>query len=233
MKKSLAMLMAAVWALSPIGPAAADPIVADRPSMSTGPEVVEAGILQLELGTRFAGGRNPAAGFEATQRFGLIPGLEFRMAAPLTVGGSATTSSVSLGAKAQFLEGYLLSLGALGAVELSPQGSSSQASLLATMGLPAGFSLTLNGGPTWSTGLDWAGALLLGYDSGDLWQAFVEAARYQDSAGSGMGWGVDAGLEVLVAEDVLWDVAVLRGLTPEAPDWAVTSGVALRWGHPD
>jgi hypothetical protein len=221
-------------AVSPIlaGEAAAAPIIADRPSISTGPEVLDAGIFQLEAGSRFSGGSLASAGFEVTQRFGLIPGLEFRVGTPLIVASGATSSSVSLGAKAQFLEGYLLSLGALGSVELSPQGTSPQAAFLATLGLPAGYALTVNAGPAWSaSGLEWTGAALLAYDSGNLWQAFGEVARYQDLAGTGTGWGADAGLEVLVTEDLIWDVAVLRGLSPEVPVWAVTSGFALRWGR--
>ncbi|MNX15760.1 hypothetical protein D3C86_456120 [compost metagenome] len=233
MKNSTASLLATlalVWPLMAISAEAA--IVPDRPSLSTGPEALDAGILQLEVGSRFAGGTAPAAGFEAVQRFGLIPGLEFRVGAPLSVSGTTATSGMSLGAKAQFLEGYLLSLGALGNVDMSPQGpSSTQAALLGTLGLPANLSLTFNAGPSWSaSGVEWTGALLLGYDPGDLWQVFGEIARYQDSAGSAVGWGADAGLSVRVTEDVIWDLAILKGLSPEVPDWAVTSGFALRWG---
>lgn len=233
MKKTFAPLLATLAVVSPLMGASADAaIVPDRPSLSTGPEVLDAGIFQLELGSRFAGGTSPAAGFEALQRFGLIPGLEFRVGAPLSVSGTSASSGMTLGAKAQFLEGYLLSLGALGTVEMGPQGPSSpQAALLGTLGLPADLSLTFNAGPSWSaSGVEWTGALLLGYDPGDLWQVFGEVARYQDPAGSGVGWGADAGLSVLVTEDVIWDFAVLKGLSPEAPDWAVTSGFAIRWG---
>ncbi len=233
MKKHLVPLSIAMLAVSPLlaREAAAASIIPDRPSLSTGPEVLDAGIFQLEAGSRFTGGAMSSAGFEVTQRFGVIPGWEFRMTTPVTVASSTTASSVSLGAKTQFLEGYLLSLGALGSVEFSPQGSSPQAAFLATLGLPAGYALTVNAGPVWSaSGLDWTGAALLGYDSGNLWQAFGEVARYQDPASKGTGWGADAGLQVLVTEDVIWDVAVLRGLSPEVPDWAVTSGFSLRWG---
>ncbi len=234
MKSTIGPIMAAMLAASSLfcGEASAAPIVPDRPSLSTGPETLEAGIFQLELGTRFAGGALASAGFEGLQRFGLVPGLEFRVSSPLAVSGTSAFSSVSLGAKAQFLEGYLLSLGALGTVELSPQGpSTSQASLLATLGLPAGYGLTLNVGPSWSgASLDWIGSALLAYDSGDLWQVFAEVGRFQDPAGSALGWGADAGLQVLVSEDVGWDIAVLKGLSPEAPDWAVTSGFSVRWG---
>ncbi len=231
MSKTLASLAAACLLLLPVEAAGAAPIIPDRPSLSTGPEVLAPGLLQLELGSRFTGGSGATSGFEATQRFGLIPGLEFRVGMPLSVGAAQTSSSVSLGGKAQFLEGYLLSLGALGAVEMSPQGSNSQAAFLATLGLPANFALTVNAGPIWSGSLDWTGALLLAYDPGTLWQGFVEVARYQDTAGSGMGLGADMGLEVLVSEDVIWDLAVLKGLSPEVPEWGVTSGFSIRWGQ--
>jgi hypothetical protein len=234
MKPTFAVLAAALLsAATLLGEAAlAAPIVPDRPSLSTGPEALEAGIFQLELGSRFAGGQLASAGFEGLQRFGLVPGLELRVSSPLAVSGTSAFSSVSLGAKAQFLEGYLLSLGALGAVELSPLGpSTTQASMLATLGLPAGYGLTVNVGPSWSgASLDWIGSALLAYDSGDLWQAFAEVGRFQDPAGSALGWGADAGLQVLVSEDVSWDVAVLKGLSPEVPDWAFTSGFSVRWG---
>ena len=233
MKNLIASLLATVtvvWPLMAVSAEAA--IVPDRPSLSTGPEVLDAGILQLELGSRFAGGATPAVDFEVVQRFGLIPGLEFRVGAPLIVSGTTAKSGMSLGAKAQFLEGYLLSLGALGTVDMSPQGpSSTQAALLGTLGLPANLALTFNAGPSWSaSGVEWTGALLLGYDLGDLWQVFGEVARYQDPASNGVGWGADAGLSVRVTEDVIWDLAVLKGLSPEAPDWAVTSGFSVRWG---
>lgn len=206
-------------------------IAPDRPSVATGPSTLEAGILQVEVGSRFAGGATPAVGFEAMQRFGLIPGLELRMTTPLQVSAGATGSSFSLGAKTQFLEGYLLSLGALGMVTMSPQDAPAmQASLLGTLGLPAGCSLTVNLGPAYGMGLEWLGAACLTFDSGNLWQAYGEIARYQDAAGSGTGWGADAGLQVLITEEVSWDVAVFRGLSPELPDWALTSGVSWRWG---
>ena len=228
-----AAMAASFLLVAPWGAPVSAAIIADRPSIATGPEVVEAGIFQLELGTRFAGGPAGSVGFEGVQRFGLIPGLEFRVGAPLTVGATTTSSSMSMGAKAQFLSGYLLSLGALAAVEMSPQGSATQAAFLGTLGLPAGWSLTVNAGPSWSASeLDWSGALLLDYNPGDLWQVFGEVARYQDAAGSRMGWGADMGLSVLVTEDLIWDLALLKGLSPEVPDWAVTSGFSLRWGSP-
>lgn len=215
------------------GEAWASAVIADRPSLSTGPEVLAPGLLQLEWGARYTGGTasiGSAAGFEVTQRFGLIPGLEFRTTLPVTLESTQTLSSLAMGVKAQFLEGYLLSVGALGGVEWSPRGNGAQAALLATLGLPANFSLTLNAGPVYEGAWDWMGTLLLGYDPKTLWQGFVELGRYQDPAGVGMGLAVDAGLSVLVSEDVVWDVAVLKGLTPEVPDWGVTSGVSLRWG---
>lgn len=233
MQKTLLSLLAATAASFPLGAPASAAIIADRPSLSTGPEALDAGIFQLELGTRYAGGTaaGAAVGFEAVQRFGLIPGIEFRVGAPLTVGSAATESSMMLGTKWQFLSGYLLSLGALAEVELSPLGGGTQAALLGTLGLPAGFSLTVNAGPVWSaSSLDWSGVFMLGYDSGDLWQAFGEVARYSDSAGNGMGLGADLGLSVLVTEDLVWDLALLKGLSPEVPDWGVTSGFSLRWG---
>lgn len=233
MKSPLASLLAALGLLAPLAGAASAAIIPDRPSLSTGPEVLDPGIFQLELGTRFSQGPAGAVELEGLQRFGLIPGLEFRVGTPVTVSGTNTVSNMELGAKAQFLEGYLLSLSALGSVGLSSQGpATTQVALLGTMGLPAGLAMTFNAGPTWSpSGLDWSGALLLGYDSGNLWQAFGELARYQDPAGSAMGWAADMGLEVLVTEDVIWDLAVLKGLSPEVPDWAVTSGFSLRWGN--
>lgn len=222
-------------ALVALAPALALPaqaaIAPDRPSVAIAPSALEAGILQLEIGSRFAGGATPAVGFEATQRFGLIPGLELRMTTPLQISAAASDSSVSLGAKAQFLEGYLLSLGALGTVTLSPKDRPAmQGAFLGTLGLPAGFSLTVNLGPAYGASVEWLGAACLSFASGNLWQAYGEVARYQDAAGSGTGWGADAGLQVLITEDVSWDVAVLRGLSPEVPDWAVTSGVSWRWG---
>jgi len=233
MQKTLLSLMAALAASFLLGAPASAAIIADRPSLSTGPEALDAGIFQLELGTRYAGGpaTGAAAGFDAVQRFGLIPGLELRVGAPLTVSGATAASSMTLGAKWQVLSGYLLSLGALAEADLNPLGGGTQAAFLGTLGLPAGFSLTVNAGPVWSaSSLDWSGALLLGYDSGELWQVFGEVARYSDSAGNGMGLGADLGLSVLVTEDLVWDLALLKGMSPEVPDWGVTSGFSLRWG---
>lgn len=220
-------LLALSGVMLPVG---AEPLRADRPSLSTGPLTLPAGILQLEIGTGFATGDRPAVQSELSQRFGLVPGLEFRMRAPLEVSGLEATSRLSLGAKAQFLEGYLLSLGALGSLELSPDANpSTQASMLATLGLPRGFALTLNAGPVLApSGLDWSGAALLSYDPGDLWQVFGEIARLREAGAA--RWGADVGLSVLVSDDVSWDLSLFKGLTGGGTDWAVSSGFALRWG---
>lgn len=234
MKLSLAPFAAILLAASllPAQGAAAAAIRSDRPSFSTGPEVLDAGIFQLEAGSRFTGGSTPSSGFEVLQRFGLVPGLEFRALSPIDISASPA-SSMALGLKAQFLSGYLFSLGALGLVELGSQGRiAPQAALLATLGLPAGFSLTLNAGPSWRTsGADWSAAALLGYDSGNLWQAYAEVARTPQSSGGGMSMAADAGLQVLVTEDLVWDLALVKGLGPEVADWGVTSGFSIRWGY--
>lgn len=218
----LAMLTA------PLAPAGAAPLLADRPSMATGPQVLAPGILQLEIGSGFAAGALPAVQTELSQRFGLVPGWEVRMRTPFAVSGLDTRSGMELGTKAQFLEGYLLSLAGLAMLQLGPHVNPSvQGALLATLGLPHDLALTLNVGPTWaSQGLDWFGALQVGYDSQELWQAYGELARVP--AGQSATTAVGAGLSVLVTDDASWDVSVTRGL--DAPDWTFASGFAVRWG---
>lgn len=214
-------------------PAAAQAMSSDRPRIHVSPMAVKPGVLQLELGGRAAWGGSASTGLDLTQRFGLIPGLELRMRVPMTTAGSVSSPRFGWGAKWQVLEGYLLSLGALANVDLDALGQpTSHAWGLATLGLPAGFALTLNGGPhAGPLGLTWTGAAALGYDSGDLWRLHGEVARCPDpGTGSAVGWAMTTGLQALVTRDVLWDVSVFRGLTPEHSDWSLTSGFAVRWG---
>lgn len=227
-----ALLMLALLAGFAATPAVAQAMASDRPRIAISPTIVKPGVLQLELGGRGAWGTKASTGLELTQRFGLIPGVELRMRVPMTAVGTGMAPSTGWGAKVQVLEGYMLSLGALANVDLDAQGqATSHAWGLATLGLPAGLALTVNGGPhAGPLGLAWTGTAALGYDSGDLWRLHGEVACHPAPGTGAVGWGMDAGLQALVTRDVLWDVSLFRGLTPEVPGWALSSGFAVRWG---
>ncbi len=252
-------LVAALVITVPAG--ADDVIDPDRPSLSTSARPVAPGVVQIESGGLYqkTSQANVAAdrqlSVEATLRVGVLDWLELRLDGEpfVRLRGEDNDTGIgdfSLGAKIRLWrppEGSLWpTLGVLPFVKLplapAPIGTERPdfgLNGLASFELPGDFSLDVNAQ---------AAALGQTQPSGYLVQAFTTAAlsrklgrstsvfmefffNTREDRSAGDEAGLHAGLTYIVTPNLAVDCSVLTSLIGRAPDYAVRSGVSVRFGR--
>lgn len=236
-----ALLAAACLLGGPLAPAEARlPIVTDRPDIAESSLVVGPRVYQQEQAVQAetAGGVTSWL-FPSLHRLGLTDTLELRVETPLAslTGGRPAFEELAIGGKWHVIDGGELgewpSLAVLGHANLTASGYLEPiAKLLVDTTLPLDVSLGLNLGTSLPGGqatpvMTYAGSL--GRDLTDMLRIYGEWSGEQGSLNGQMA-GVDGGLTWLLTEDMQLDMAVYKGLTPNAPDWYLTSGLSTRFG---
>jgi hypothetical protein len=226
-------------------------LVTDRPDFTESSEVVGRGLFQLEGGFSYEGDRGvrSVAVPGALLRLGVSPRVELRLGTDGFVSQRAGGIRVSgagdmeVGAKIRLFDQAAagVDIAILPALSL-PTGSDSQSSggadpsvkVTWARSLPRDFGLTGNlnvasmtdGGARFT---QQAFSLSLGHPLLAGWGGFVETYGFSPmERGGGAGLTLDGGLTRPVGANLQFDVEAGRGLTPEAPDWFVGFGVAIR-----
>jgi hypothetical protein len=258
--RSRCVLLTVALCLAGAAPAAAQ-VVPDRPDVSNGTATVPPGAAQVEVGVEFARARVAAApdsrrlALQTTLRAGLAERLEARLEAEPVVrlrGGDDDTGpgDVVLGLKYRFLDARAdapwPALGVLPFVKVpaadEPIGSERADAgvlALASLDLPWELGLAVNAGVVAVGQRRPEGWLVQGVASVALSRelverlgGFVEVFYASREARDGRdSVGLDAGLVWAVARDVALDVAVETSLAGAGPDYAVRSGVSVRFGR--
>ena len=69
----------------------------------------------------------------------------------------------------------------------------------------------------------------LGHDLFGAWGGYIEGYGFSPmDRGAGSGWTLDGGVSRRIGANLQFDVEVGRGLTPDAADWSVGFGFAIR-----
>lgn len=233
-----------------------DDVNPDRPGVSTSPQTVTRGALQLETGVEYSRERRAGEPNEhrtsvvALARYGIFDGLELRLALePVVVlrgpGDATNVGDLVLGGKIRVLDGVYGSarpaLSLLPTIKLptapDPIGSEKvDIGLAALVGWSLGrFSLTGN-----------AGIAAIGQDNGYLVQGQLIGAVAWEAIDklSLLGevlWnspeerhgddfvGATAGASYRVTRDVAVDAAVIVSLAGRGPDYRVQTGITVRF----
>jgi len=237
--------------------AQAPPIVVERPSFSTPPNVVGTGFWQIESGLDW-GHDAPDEGDGTTiftapniaLRLGVTRRIELRAATTglvsTTERGRRSTSmaDTALGMKYQmaFQDGFGLDLAVVPMVSLPTGGAASSNNVDPSVILTAARQFgraQLNGNVKWTRQsygdtanqraqlLDWS--LVLAHPLWGRWSAFWEGvASDSDLEGTSATWAASAGLARQFGESILVDVYGGIGLNEPAPNWRVGAGFGWR-----
>lgn len=233
------------------------PIDTDRPDQTESSALVPPRLLQLEVGAAYADDSDGEETLEAPStliRLGVIERLELRFGIPTVetnFAGPTTTdfADPEVGVKLKLWgERGARPEAALIAGTSVPVGSNRVTSgrfdpafrFAFGHALPRDFSLGYNAGVAWATEEDDGGdrdtlsrleyTMALGYDITETWGVFVEIfgdVALSDSGGP--SHSLDGGVTYLVRENLQLDAAAGVGLTDEANDWFITSGVSWRF----
>lgn len=237
--------------------AQAPPLVVERPSFSTPPNVVGAGFWQIESGLGWehdapedGDGTTILTAPNLTLRLGMTRRVELRAATSGLVSVSArerrTTSmaDTALGVKYQvaFQEGFGLDLAIVPMISLPTGGAASSNSADPSVILTAARQVgraQLNGNVTWTRQsygdtaneraqlLDWS--LVLAHPLWGRWSAFWEGvASDSDLDGATTTFVGNAGLERQFGDALIVDVYGGLGLNDAAPNWRVGAGFGWR-----
>ena len=189
----------------------------------------------------------------ALLRAGLTPRLELRAA---MIGWIRSTtdrgfaepasllSTVDLAAEYQFArqEGLGVDLAAIAGVSVPTQDFGSGDNTLdpfaqfvwsrdltdtVNLGGMAAWSLPSSAGHRLET---FSASLVFGHPLGGPWSAFWEAVGgNQDTEGDKVAWTGNVGVQVAIGDDAQFDVFVGHGFNERAADWAVGTGLSVRW----
>ena len=232
------------------------PISTDRPDLTNGTDIVPLGMLQLETGVTFAnGGDGASIGLgELNFRLPLARGFEVTVQAAGWARegtGDASASGFTdgaIGCKIRLLNGHPTAAGASPRVALLlltslPTGSGGfqdprlqpQATLAMDLDITSSVSLSTNlgvmhGDDDGQRYTQAYGGLSLGFALGGPWSGFLEGFGYQPgSAGGASRRVVDAGVQLLLGNDVMLDGRVGRtgGDGPQSTFGGL--GVSFRW----
>lgn len=238
--------------------AQAPPIVVERPSFSTPPNVVGTGFWQIESGVGWdndapeeGDGTTVFTAPNTTLRLGVTRRIELRAATTGLVSaserGRRTTSmaDTALGVKYQlaFQEGFGLDIAVVPMISLPTGGAASSKnadpSVILTAARQFGRAL-LNGNVKWTRQsygdtanertqlLDWS--LVLAHPLWGRWSAFWEGvASDSDLDDAPAAFVGNAGLERQFGESVIVDVYGGLGLNDAAPTWRLGAGVGWRF----
>lgn len=220
---------------------AREPLVTDRPDVAESSQALSVGGYQLEQAGQLESDAGAASlGFPSLHRVGVGNGLELRLETPIASlsPAGALAEDLAIGAKWQFLDGgepgQAPSVALLGhAIFDRAGGVSPLLKLLADASLPLGFDLGVNLGATLPAGPLALGpafpfAAAIAHPIDDRLRAYGEVSGELAALGPAQ-LGVDGGFAFLATDDLQLDVALYRGLTPNAPAWYLTTGVSLRW----
>jgi hypothetical protein len=216
------------------------PIATDRPDIAETSQSVGQGVYQLEqaVQSEIAGGV-ATLGFPSLHRFGLSERFELRLETPLVGLGAGKPSftELAVGGKYHLLDGGELgtwpSVALLAHANLTDTGGIEPiAKVLLDTALPLGLDLGVNLGATLAPGSTVPTGIFaaaVSYELTEPLRLYGELAGEQPFGAGGAVLGVDGGLVYLVNDDLQLDFAAYRGLTAGAPEWAVTSGLSVRW----
>jgi hypothetical protein len=237
--------------------AAQDPAIdADRPHVGTGAHVVAPGEVQVEAGVQWQQSSDIRTfGSPVLVRIGAVDRLELRAATDgLLSRHSPETAAygmgnVQLGAKIRLLGGReepffsvmpTINLGVARADRQLGSGET-DATLTWLAGHSAGRRFHIEGnygiGAIGAPGTHFIQHLLTGaviHQSTRTVQTYVEAASWsrQEIGGTAVGF-IDYGLIAALTPRLLVDVGAFSGVTRQAPDWGVFSGVSFAVGGRD
>lgn len=227
-----------------------DTISAERPSESQSPNLMTQGYLQAEAGLRREASGADRTFFHpiSTIRYGVSKKLEVRLEvdASDTKAASATTESngllpIQFGFKTPVLEeqGWVPKTSLLVMAGIPTLASKSQqvahvfplVRLLMENKLTENLELDYNAGAEWngeSTHPRWIFSIEPQMMIGRKWQVFAEAyGRWQK--GSGAEQVVDAGFGYYITRNIKLDFNAGKGLSKEAPDYFVATGISFRF----
>lgn len=234
------------------------PLVVERPSFSTPPQVVGPGFWQIEVGLDWehdapdeGDGHTSVTAPNATVRLGMSRRLELRAASAglVSVGTSSrrTTSAAdtALGLKYEvaFQDGFGLDVAVVPMISLPTGGRASSnnadPSAILTVSRDLG-AANVNWNLRWSLPsvgaaaherqqvLDWS--LVLAHPLWGRWSAFWEGvATDTDTADVATTWIANAGVARQFGEALLVDVYGGVGLNDAAPNWHVGTGLGWRF----
>ncbi len=234
------------------------PLVTDRPSFTSAPTVVGAGVVQIETGVtaeRDSVGRETATRYSLPNtlvRMGMSRQVEFRIEAEgwiRTASGRAgrdaesSASDVALALEYQFAsadrQGLDLAVIAGSSVPTGGAASSGNADPFVRLvwGRPVGSAASVGGTFNWSApsadsqrtrALD--ASLVLGHPLWGAWSAFWEGViQHRDVETDAATWLANGGVQRALGTNLQLDAWVGRGLNDVASDWRVGAGASWRF----